>query len=40
MCGGRKAMEEVGEEMEKVLGTEVIKGMKKDEKLKVEIWGE
>jgi len=40
MCGGRKAMAEVGEQMEKVLGKEVMQRMKEEEKVKVEVWGE
>jgi hypothetical protein len=40
MCGGRKAMEQVGEEMAKVLGNEVFQRMKAEEKVKMEIWGE
>lgn len=41
MCGGRKAMAEVGEEIGKVLGgQEVVDQMRKEDRMLVEVWGE
>ena len=40
MCGGRKAMESVNFELDKLLGRETIQIMKKENRIKAEIWGE